>query len=117
MTDNKDATRYYSARQEKYIADKFGGYMSLNSGASDFSAGDVVLEHYLVECKTCLKEQKAFSIQKEWLEKIRKEAFSKGKQDGVVAFNFGPDTKNYFIINENLMHFLIEKTKQEFGEN
>lgn len=112
MTHNKDATRYFSGKQEKYIAEKFGGYLSSNSGASDFSAGDVVLENYLVECKTCMKDQKSFTIQKEWLEKIKKEAFFKNKDSGIVAFNFGPESKeNYFIIDENLMHYLIEKTK------
>lgn len=116
MTHNDNATRYYSERQEKYIADKFGGYKSTNSGASDFSAGDVILEHYLIECKTCLKEQKSFTIQKEWIDKIHKESFAKGKLDGIVAFNFGNNNENYFIINENLMHFLIEKTKLDFKE-
>ena len=116
MTHNDKSTRYYSSKQEKYIADTFGGYQSSNSGAADFSAGDVVLEHYLVECKTCLKEQKSFTIQKDWIDKIKKEAFSKGKFNGIVAFNFGPGENNYFIINEEIMHFLIEKTKQEFCE-
>lgn len=116
MTHNKDATRYFSGKQEKDIANKFNGYLSSNSGASDFSAGDVVLEHYLVECKTCMKEQKSFTIQKDWLEKIRKEAFFKGKENGIVAFNFGPESKeNYFIIDEELMHYLVEKTKLDLN--
>ena len=113
MTHNDKSTRYFSERQERDIATKFGGYLSSNSGASDFSAGDVVLEHFLIECKTCMKEQTSFTIKKEWIEKVHKESFSKDKFDGIVAFNFGPEKENYFIINENLMHFLIEKTKQE----
>lgn len=117
MTHNDKSTRYYSERQEKYIADKFGGYKSSNSGASDFSFGDVVLDNFLIECKTCLKNQSSFTIQKEWIEKIKKESFASGKYDGIVAFNFGPNEKNYFIINEELLLLLLEKVKHELLDN
>lgn len=117
MTNNKNSTRYYSSKQEKEVAKKLDGFTTVNSGASNFSAGDVTTEHYLIECKTSMKEVSSFSIKKEWLEKIRQESFFKRKLAGIVAFNFGPKTKNYYVIDENLMQFLLEKTKQDFQEN
>ena len=33
LTENENSTKYWSSRQEAYIAKKFGGYTSVNSGA------------------------------------------------------------------------------------
>ena len=42
------------------------------------------------------------SIKKDWLEKNAKEALFMGKPYSVLAFSFGPDEKNYYILDENL---------------
>lgn len=31
-----------------------------------------------------------------------------------IAFNFGPDQPNYYVINEKLMKFLVEKLEEVY---
>ena len=107
-TDEKKPTRYYSKRQEKKVAKTLGGKTQPNSGATPFQKGDLTLDSWLIECKTCTKQQESFSIKKEWLDKNSKEALFVGKPANALAFNFGPDQNNYYIIDEELFMFLVE---------
>lgn len=117
---NKEATRYASSVQEKRVAGKFGGKVSSNSGAGLFNKGDVVCEDasLLVECKTCMEPKKSFSIKKDWIEKNKEEAFRLRLDNHVIAFNFDyQDKKDYYIIDDKLMGFLVhclEKENDEF---
>ena len=115
LPKNKEATRYFSSIQERYIANNFNGILSSNSGAATFSAGDVLNKDasLLIECKTCMTEKKSFSIKKEWIKKNREEAFTQRVFNGCIAFNFGPEQENFFVIDEKLMKFLIEKLEEE----
>ena len=114
MTKNKNSTRYFSELQERYVANKFNGTTTPNSGAGHFKKGDVVLNcDMLVECKTCTKEKSSVSIKKEWLEKNREEAFENRLSNHCVCFNFEPEGENYFVINEKLMKFLTERLEVE----
>ena len=106
MTQNRKSTRYYSSRQEKQVAKSLGGHTVANSGASTFVAGDVNTDLFLIECKTCIEDKQSFSIKKEWLEKNKEEAFAVGKDYSALAFNFGPNSKNYFVIDEKLFKLL-----------
>ena len=110
-TKNKGATRYYSNLQEEYVAKLLGGYQTPNSGATNFTKGDIKIPSasMLVECKTMKTEKDSTSIKKEWLEKIDYESKLMRISNSMLAFNFGPETKNYFIINERLAKFLIDK--------
>lgn len=94
------STRDFSDRQEKYLAKLLGGKVTPNSGGTKFGAGDVIAEPILIEAKTTTKEKQSFSVKKEWIEKIDEQAFSQGMNEGVVAFQFGPDEQNYFVLNE-----------------
>lgn len=105
---SRGTTRYASAKQEKKLAEKFGGSRTLNSGATAFQKGDVVLDKMLVECKTKMAASESMSIKKDWLEKNQKEALFMGKDYSVLAFNFGPNEKNYYIIDEYLFEELID---------
>lgn len=117
---NKEATRYASSVQEKRVAGKFGGKVSSNSGAGLFNKGDVVCEDasLLVECKTCMEPKKSFSIKKDWIDKNKEEAFRLRLDNHVIAFNFDyQDKKDYYIIDDKLMGFLVnclEKENDEF---
>lgn len=113
---NKESTRYFSSNQEAKIAKLLGGNKTPNSGAGLFAKGDIRVESasLLCECKTCVKEKDSFSIKKEWLEKNKQEAKLTHFRNSILAFNFGPDTDNYFIIDENLMTYLISKLKEEY---
>lgn len=100
---NKNSTRFFSHKQEKSIAKAVGGKLQANSGATMFSKGDIKTDDWLFEAKTCMKEQESFSIKKEWLEKLKQESFSMNKEYNALVFNFGPNTKNYYVIDEKTM--------------
>lgn len=101
-------TRFYSDKQEKKVAKAVSGRKVANSGATAFQKGDVTTDKILLECKTATTEKQSFSIKKDWLEKNKEEAFEMGKEYSVLVFNFGPDTDNYYILDE--------KTFKEFKE-
>ena len=108
-------TRYYSDIQEEDIAKKFKGFKSSNSGAGKFVKSDVSVpsSSLLIECKTVIKEKDSISIKKEWLTKAKEEAFSQRLRNHCIAFNYGPYQPNYFVIDEKLMKFLVEKLAEE----
>lgn len=113
QVDSKDKpTRWASDRQEKSIAKATGGKQTKNSGATCFSKGDVTTNKWLLEAKTCMKDQKTFTIHKEWFEKNKKESLFMNKPYSAVVFNFGPnDDTNYYAIDEQT--FLLMKEALE----
>lgn len=106
-------TRYYSKKQENAIAKKFNGDRIKNSGATMFSKGDVTLDQWLVEAKTKTSPSESMSIKKEWLLKNEKESLFMGKPYSALAFNFGPNEKNYYIIDEYLFETLVNYLKED----
>ena len=109
----KEPTRYYSKKQEDAIAKKLGGARVKNSGATAWAKGDVNLDKWLLEAKTKMTPSASISIQKEWLEKNNKEALFMGKPYSALAFNFGPDEPNYYIIDEALFETLVAVLENE----
>lgn len=110
----KEPTRYYSKRQENSIAKKFDGERVKNSGATPWSKGDINLDSgWLIEAKTHTTTRKSMTIQKEWLDKNQKESLFMGKPYNALAFNFGPDEPNYYIIDENLFELLVQELKNK----
>lgn len=116
MTKNKETTRYSSSVQEKRIANKLNGKISSNSGAGLFNKGDIICSDasLLIECKTCMEPKKSFSIKKDWIEKNKEESFRLRLDNHVIAFNFYyQDKKDYYIIDDKLMDFLVKKLEEE----
>lgn len=107
------STRYYSNRQEKQIAKSLGGKQVANSGATAFFKGDAKTEQFLIEAKTTTSHKESFSIKRQWLLKNKEEAFAMNKPYNALAFNFGPDEENYYIINEKLFKKLITFLEEE----
>ncbi len=105
--DKIQPTRHYSKQQENKVASKLGGNRTLNSGATLYQKGDVLTEKFLLECKTKTSASASISIQKEWLEKNEKESLFMGKPYNALAFNFGPNERNYYIIDEYLFELLL----------
>lgn len=99
-------TRFYSSAQEKKVAKAVSGRKVANSGATTFNKGDVTTDNFLIECKTCTKEQKTFTIKREWIEKNREEMFAMGKDYCALVFDFG-DGNNYYVLDEKT--FLMMK--------
>ena len=105
-------TRFYSDRQEKHIAKEISGKQQSNSGATPFYKGDIITQDWLIEAKTKTSESKSFTIKKEWLDKNKEEAFAMNKSYNALAFNFGPDTPNYYVIDEKTFKLLNELLKE-----
>lgn len=114
-TKNTDATRFYSDMQEKRVVNKIGGRQTANSGAGRFQKGDVQINSasMLIECKTPTTKKDSFSIKKEWIDKNKEEAHQSQLLHTAIAITFEPDTENYFLIDEKLMSFLVQKLEQE----
>lgn len=108
-------TRYYSDLHEKSVCKATGAVQQTNSGAGLFRKGDCIHKDasLLLECKTCMTEKESFSIKKEWIEKNKEEQFNVRMDNGCIVFNFGPGLDNYYVIDEKLMKFLVEKLIEE----
>lgn len=107
-SDEKKPTRFYSSKQESDVAKAVGGKTTANSGATMFQKGDLLTEQWLLECKTCTKPQKSFSLKEEWFEKNKHESLFMSKPYSAVVFNFGPDKPNYYVIDEITFKELLE---------
>lgn len=102
-------TRKYSKAQESRVAKKLNGKRQPNSGATAFMKGDVKTNQFCIECKTAMTEKQSMSIRRDWIDKIKEEAFAMGKPYWSVAFNFGGlgNLENYYVIDEKLFLRLI----------
>ena len=109
-------TRWYSDKQEKKVAKAIGGKQTANSGATDFSKGDVTTDNWLIECKTATSEKQSFSIKREWLKKNREEAFSMGKDYNALVFDFGDNGERYYIVDEKTFKLLKEVSDERATE-
>ena len=100
-----------SAKQERYISKRFediGGRTVPASGGGKFDSGDVrINKDFLIECKTVTKNQSSFSIKREWMDKIREQAFEEGIENSCLAFRFGPSDKDYVVITLDLFETLL----------
>lgn len=101
------STRAKSKDQETNVSKALDMRRQSNSGATAFYKGDVIGNNILIECKTVMKEAKSFSVKKDWLEKNKEEAFQMGKNYSALAFNFGDNKQNYYIIDEKLFRQLV----------
>lgn len=112
---NKESTRYYSNEHEKSICKALGGYQNSNSGAGKFTGGDITISasDMLIEAKCSMTEKTSFSIKKQWLDKIKEEAFETGKSNTALCFRFSPNSPNYYIIDEKLMKYLVDKIRED----
>lgn len=105
-------TRFYSTQQEKAVAKAVSGKRNANSGATNFSKGDVSTEQFLIECKTCTEPRNTFVLHKEWFDKNQEEAFAMHKDYNAIAFDFG-DNNRHYIIDERLFIKLLEFLRME----
>ena len=112
---DKQSTRYFSDKHEKSVCKALNAVQQSNSGAGKFSKGDVVIKEasMLIECKCAMSEKNSVSVKKEWIEKNKNEGFSWRLSNNAVCINFGSESNNYYIINERLMKFLVNKLIEE----
>ena len=111
------SARKVSKKQEARLAKTLGGKRQLNSGATPFQKGDVITELFAIEAKTSMTPKQSISIQRAWIDKIRREAFAMGKPYSAVAFDFGTrflgNKETFYIIDERLFMKLHEKLEEE----
>ena len=69
-------------------------------------------DSFLLECKTCVKPQKTFTVHKEWFDKNKAEAFAMGKDYSAVVFDFG-DGEQHYVIDEKLFKKLLKILEDE----
>lgn len=112
MTRNRRSTRYFSHKQEVAVAKVVGGKCTANSGATNFSKGDVRTEDFLLECKTCTEPRKTFTLHREWFDKNKEEAFAMNKDYSALVFDFG-DNERFYIVDEKLFGKLCSYIKEE----
>jgi hypothetical protein len=82
-----------SRKQEKSVAKRLGGQLTVGSGSRWFNKGDVRTECYLVECKTTGKL--SYTIKSSELRKIETEALLEGRNPVLV---FDLDGRRYAIL-------------------
>lgn len=104
-------TRDYSDKQEKHIAKVTGGRVQSNSGGTKFGGGDVHTDKFFIEAKTPTKSQTSFTIKKEWIDKMREQAYEQGKEEAVLAFRFNPniDIDLYVLSERQFLEYLNYK--------
>lgn len=107
-------TRYYSDKQEKHIAKVTGGKVQSNSGGTKFGGGDVHTDNFFIEAKTPTKSQTSFTIKKDWITKMREQAYEQGKEEAVLAFRFDPGIDNdlYVLSQRQFLEYLRYKENQ-----
>ena len=113
--NNTNSTRYYSDAHEKSICKALGARQQANSGAGKFGKGDVVHDgaSLLIEAKCVMTSKQSVSIKREWIEKNKAESFAIRKANQAVCINFEPEGNNYYLIDEKLMKFLVEKLSED----
>ena len=112
---NKESTRYFSDKHEKSICKALGASQQSNSGAGRFRKGDVIQNEasLLIEAKTTMTDKESFSVKRDWVIKNKEEAFTLRKSNSCICFNFGPESENFYIIDEKLMKYLVNKLVEE----
>ena len=83
-------TKYYSTKQEKYIAGVLGWNVVSGSGARDCHPGDIESDDYSGECKTHTSEKPSICIKYNWWHKIRLEASFRHKTPVLFVDNGNP---------------------------
>lgn len=89
-----------------------GGRVQSNSGGTRFGGGDVHTKTVFIEAKTPTTDKSSFSIKKEWLSKAKEQAFEQNKTSYALAFRFGPEEPDFFVIDAKLFKELINHLEE-----
>ncbi len=105
-------TRFYSKLQEKAVAKSLGGTNDIQSGGGNFNKYDVLVDEWVIECKTKVTPHESMTIHKEWFDKVEEERAQMLKSYAAVCFSFG-DGKNYYAMDEKTFKFLLAVSRGE----
>ena len=101
-------TRYYSDKQEEFVAFYMNGKRCPNSGAGTWKKGDIIKDDMIIECKTLTKPGKQQTIKKEWINNLRKECLAMGKTEWSIVFDFGNIGDEYAVIPLEFLKDLLD---------
>ena len=110
---NTQSGKNCSSKQEKQIARMVNGRTQSNSGGTRFGGGDVHTKTVFIEAKTPTTLKGSFSVKKDWMDKAKEQAFEQGKTSYALAFRFGPDEPDFFVIDSKLFKELINHLEEE----
>lgn len=85
MKKDTEATRYFSDRQEKRIANALGWDVVSGSGNQDFHPGDLIGPNWLGECKTHVTSGQKIKFDLKVWQKICAEAESKFRYPALIV--------------------------------
>lgn len=97
-----------SNNQEKNVAKALGGSPTINSGATPFHKGDVIIGDCIIECKTATRNLNSMSVHKSWIDGINEEKIGMGKSLSAVAISFDMGESSYYVIDETAMKMLVD---------
>ena len=65
-----------------------------------------------------IADRESISIKREWIDKLREEAFAMGKPYWSVAFNFGGlgNRVNFYIIDEKLFNLFQQYLEDDLSD-
>ena len=101
-------TRYYSDKQEEFVAFYMNGKRCPNSGDGTWKKGDIIKDDMIIECKTLTKPGKQQTIKKEWINNLRCECLSMGKTEWAIVFDFGNIGDEYAVIPLEFLKDLLD---------
>ena len=101
-------TRYYSDKQEEFVAFYMNGKRCPNSGAGTGKKGDSIKDDMIIECKTLTKPGKQQTIKKEWINNLRRECLSMGKTEWEIVFDFGNIGDEHAVIPLEFLKDLLD---------
>jgi hypothetical protein len=87
--------------------------MTPNSGAGIVKGDEEIrglmsiMEELKQQDKTLAKGKKTFSIQKEWLEKLNREANAANKEFWYLKFSYADDNKCYIAVEEDMVMSMV----------
>ena len=110
---NKECTRYFSNKQEEYIANLLNCKRQCGSGSTPFAKGDVIADNWLFECKTTTKPKTSFSIKKDWIDKNFIERVEMGKPYSAIVYQYEEGGTNYFVLDETTFKKLYERFEDD----
>lgn len=113
MRANKP-TKYYSEKQERYVANKLGWEQVVASGARDFHPGDVKSDDWIGECKTRTKIIDKIEIKRLWWDKLVSEANSVRKSPALFVDN--GDIHNLWVVSYSTYEDTIYITAELSGK-
>lgn len=97
-----------SLLQEKEVAKLVDGQVQIASGALSHGGGDVLTDDWFFECKTVTTKKDSYSIKRSVIDKMKEQSFEQKRDYCALAFRFEPEGKDYFIIDNDTMKYLLD---------